>query len=111
MKFYNNIVSSRSGLKLQSSANETLSQATTKPAAPVPVTKSQLQAAFRASQSPVVQNAIIEWNKFNKIVRTLTRSTKVIIYQCNYYVIIIIYMHIIIVAWFGWIPSVCRNND
>ena len=78
MKFYNNIVSSRSGLKLQSSANETLSQATTKPAAPVPVTKSQLQAAFRASQSPVVQNAIIEWNKFNKIVRTLTRSTKVI---------------------------------
>ena len=91
MKFYNynNIVSSRSGLKLQSSANEMVSLATTKPAAPV--TKSQLQAAFRASQSPVVQNAIIEWNKFNKIVRTLTRSTKVQkSYQCNYYVIIII---------------------
>ena len=77
MNFCIIIVPSRSGLKLQSSS-EALSQPTTAATKPTaPVTKSQLQAAFRTSQSPVVQNAIIEWNKFNKIVRTLTRSTKV----------------------------------
>ena len=72
---------------MQSTASEISSQATTattKPAAPV--TKSELQAAFHASRSPVVQNAIIEWNKFNKIVRTLTRSTKVQKLILNYYI-------------------------
>ena len=69
---YTILVPPTSGSKV---CSEKLALPTTKPT--TSVSKSQLQAAFRTSRSPVVQNAIIEWNKFNKVVRTLTRSTEV----------------------------------
>ena len=44
---------------------------------PEKISKAMLLDAFKSSKSPVIQNAISEWNAFNKVVRSLVRSTAV----------------------------------